>query len=443
MDLFSLAEEKNTNRKPLAVRMRPQKLSELAGQEHLLSPDSFLRRMIQADTLPSLVLYGPSGTGKTTLAELIATTTGAVFERLNAVTAGTADLRKELAAAQERRQLYGKATILFVDEFHRFNKAQQDVLLPYVEDGRITLIGATTENPYFEINGPLLSRMRVLRLKPLTPQQLEALLKRALGDKERGLGKRHLQAEASLWSGITGLAGGDARTALNLLEQCAAMVEDEATLNLAVLEKVADEKLQRFDKNGDAHYDTVSAFIKSMRGSDPDAAVHDLARLLAAGEDLQVIARRIVICAAEDVGNADPQALVLAMAAAEAARFVGLPEARIPLAQAVVYIATAPKSNASYLAIDAALGDVRHQECGSVPLHLRDAHYRGAAQFGHGAEYRYSHDFPGHWVEQEYLPEPLQGRRYYEAALGPEKTRWDETKRRQGRAEGTGTRVTE
>ena len=443
MDLFSLAEEKNTNRKPLAVRMRPQKLSELAGQEHLLSPDSFLRRMIQADTLPSLVLYGPSGTGKTTLAELIATTTGAVFERLNAVTAGTADLRKELAAAQERRQLYGKATILFVDEFHRFNKAQQDVLLPYVEDGRITLIGATTENPYFEINGPFLSRMRVLRLKPLTPQQLEALLKRALEDKERGLGKRHLQAEASLWSGITGLGGGDARTALNLLEQCAAMVEDEATLNLAVLEKVADEKLQRFDKNGDAHYDTVSAFIKSMRGSDPDAAVHYLARLLAAGEDLQFIARRIVICAAEDVGNADPQALVLAMAAAEAARFVGLPEARIPLAQAVVYIATAPKSNASYLAIDAALGDVRHQECGSVPLHLRDAHYRGAAHFGHGAEYRYSHDFPGHWVEQEYLPEPLQGRRYYEAALGPEKTRWDETKRRQGRAEGTGTRVTE
>ena len=324
MDLFSLAEEKNTNRKPLAVRMRPQKLSELAGQEHLLSPDSFLRRMIQADTLPSLVLYGPSGTGKTTLAELIATTTGAVFERLNAVTAGTADLRKELAAAQERRQLYGKATILFVDEFHRFNKAQQDVLLPYVEDGRITLIGATTENPYFEINGPLLSRMRVLRLKPLTPQQLEALLKRALEDKERGLGKRHLQAEASLWSGITGLAGGDARTALNLLEQCAAMVEDEATLNLAVLEKVADEKLQRFDKNGDAHYDTVSAFIKSMRGSDPDAAVHYLARLLAAGEDLQFIARRIVICAAEDVGNADPQALVLAMAAAKM-----LPEARI------------------------------------------------------------------------------------------------------------------
>ncbi|MEA4834823.1 MAG: replication-associated recombination protein A [Anaeromusa sp.] len=443
MDLFSLAEEKNTKRKPLAVRMRPQKLSELAGQEHLLSPDSFLRRMIQADTLPSLVLYGPSGTGKTTLAELIATTTGAVFERLNAVTAGTADLRKELAAAQERRQLYGKATILFVDEVHRFNKAQQDVLLPYVEDGRITLIGATTENPYFEINGPLLSRMRVLRLKPLTPQQLEALLKRALEDKERGLGKRHLQAEASLWSGITGLAGGDARTALNLLEQCAAMVEDEATLNLAVLEKVADEKLQRFDKNGDAHYDTVSAFIKSMRGSDPDAAVHYLARLLAAGEDLQFIARRIVICAAEDVGNADPRALVLAMAAAEAARFVGLPEARIPLAQAVVYIATAPKSNASYLAIDAALGDVRHQECGSVPLHLRDAHYRGAAHFGHGAEYRYSHDFPGHWVDQEYLPEPLQGRRYYEAALGPEKTRWDETKRRQGRAEGTGTRVTE
>lgn len=413
--------------------MRPKTLAEFLGQEHLVGAGSFLLRMMQADTLPSLVLYGPSGTGKTTLAELIASTTGAAFERLNAVSAGTADLRKHLAAAEERRRLYGKSTILFVDEFHRFNKAQQDVLLPFVEDGRVTLVGATTENPYFEINGPLLSRMRVLHLKPLGQPQLQSLLLRALEDENRGLGRRQLTAQPAFWDALTALAGGDARRALNLLEQCAAMVDQGGALTLAVLEAVSDEKMQRFDKGGDLHYDTVSALIKSMRGSDPDAALHYLARLLAAGEDLQFIARRIVICAAEDVGNADPQALPLAMAAAEAARFIGLPEARIPLAQAVVYIATAPKSNASYLAIDAALEDVRRRECGEVPAHLRDAHYRGAASLGHGAGYQYSHDFPGHWSPQTYLPSPLKQTRYYEAAPGPEQARWETTRRLQGR----------
>ncbi len=414
LDLFSAAGSSGADKfEPLAQRMRPRNFDELVGQEEVVGKGRFLRQMIERDQIPSLILYGPPGTGKTTLAQMIAGMTGSAFHRLNAVAAGIQDIRQIVKEAEEQRKYYGKRTIIFIDEIHRFNKSQQDVLLPYVEDGRLVLIGATTENPFFEVNHALLSRVRIVQLKALDGQQLTSILRRALEDKERGLGKLGLKAEDAVLLAMAELGGGDARMSLNLLENAAAMLPEGGELTTELLEQILGERVQRYDKKGDNHYDIVSAFIKSMRGSDPDAALHYLARMLAAGEDVNFIARRMVICAAEDVGNADPMALVLAMSAAQAVQFVGLPEARIPLAEAVTYIASAPKSNAAYLGIDSALSDVRSRNCGQVPRHLRDAHYKGAAKLGHGVDYRYAHDYPGHFVSQQYLPDEIRDKRYY------------------------------
>lgn len=416
MDLFDYAAGRDGGRQaPLAVRMRPHSLEEFVGQSELVGPRGFLARAIRDDHVPSLIFYGPPGTGKTTLAEIIATATGADFVRLNAVTAGVADIRKVVKEAQDKQHYYHKRTILFIDEIHRFNKGQQDALLPYVEDGTITLVGATTETPFFEINPPLLSRAKVVRLETLAEREIAQILQRALTDAQRGLGKSGVTAEKQILTLIARLSGGDARAALNILEQAAALLpSDQSALTEAAVQAVVSDKIQQYDKSGDNHYDVISAFIKSMRGSDPDAALHYLARMLAAGEDVKFIARRVVICAAEDVGNADPQALVLAVAAAQAAQFVGLPEARIPLAQAVTYVACAPKSNAAYVGIDKALADVRTKDCGRVPPHLRDANYHGAAELGHGLDYKYPHDYASGFVVQQYMPDNLAGTVYYQ-----------------------------
>lgn len=420
MDLFSQPSESPSENiavhsfEPLAMRMRPQNFEEFVGQDIIAGKGKPLRQMIERDQIPSLLFFGPPGTGKTTLAEMIAKKTNSDFQKLNAVSSGIADIRKIVEKAADQRRYYQRRTIIFIDEIHRFNKSQQDVLLPYVEDGRLTLIGATTENPYFEVNHALLSRVRVIRLQSLSEAQLVRILRQALLDETRGLGKYQLRCSDEILQAMAGIAGGDARMALNLLEQAAAITQTDGEIDASVLREIVGERLQRYDKNGDNHYDTVSAFIKSMRGSDPDAALHYLARMLAAGEDVNFIARRVAIAAAEDVGNADPQALVLAMAAVQAVQFLGMPEARIPLAQAVTYIASAPKSNAAYLAVDAALADVRSKNCGPVPLHLRDAHYKGAAKLGHGKEYKYPHDYPGHFTRQAYLPGELAGASYYQ-----------------------------
>ena len=417
LDLFSAAAEASgaaNSFEPLAQRMRPKNFNELLGQEEVVGKGRFLRQMIEKDQLPSLILYGPPGTGKTTLAQMIASLTGSAFHRLNAVAAGIQDIRAIVKEAEEQRKYYGKRTIIFIDEIHRFNKSQQDVLLPYVEDGRLILIGATTENPFFEVNHALLSRVRIVQLKALGAGELLRVLRKALSDRERGLGAQEIKASDEVLLALAEVGGGDARMCLNLLENAAAMLPQGGELTVEVLEGILGERVQRYDKKGDNHYDVVSAFIKSMRGSDPDAALHYLARMLAAGEDVKFIARRVVICAAEDVGNADPVALVLANAAAQAVQFLGMPEARIPLAEAVTYIASAPKSNAAYLGVDAALADVRGRNCGQVPLHLRDAHYKGAAKLGHGIDYLYPHDYPGHFTQQQYLPKEIEGRRYYQ-----------------------------
>lgn len=409
--LFATA---GTTKKPLADRMRPEKLQDFIGQESAVGVNSPLRRMIERDMLQSILFYGPPGTGKTTLARVIANTTGDQFVSINAVSSGVPELRKLIAKAQELQRSGLGRTIVFIDEIHRFNKAQQDVLLPYVENGTIILIGATTENPFFEINSPLLSRMKIIRLEKLQPASIKQILQRAITDKEKGFGGS-FTAEDEALDILADFAAGDARSALNMLEQAEFMlpVSGDRVLTAAALKDIIGNAMLRYDKKGDQHYDIVSAFIKSMRGSDVDAALHYLARMIEGGEDLRFIARRIVICAAEDVGLADPNALVVANAAAQAADFVGFPEAQIPLAEAVCYIAKAPKSNAAYAGIAAARADLKKRNCGSVPKHLRDAHYPGASSLGHGDGYKYPHHFPGGWVAQQYLPDELTGVRYY------------------------------
>lgn len=398
---------------PLAVRMRPRSLDHFFGQEQVVGPGTFLRSMIEEDKVPSLLLYGPSGTGKTTLAKIISELTSSRFVMLNATNVGIGELRSTIEEAIRIRNSLQQRTILFLDEIHRFNKSQQDVLLPSVESGQIILIGATTENPFFEVNRPLLSRLRLLTLERLDATALVAILRRALTDEEYGLGKKALIVTDDLLEDIGRFVDGDARMALNILEQVGAMVRSGGEITIETVEKVLGRRVYRYDKKGNNHYDVISAFIKSMRGSDPDAVLYYLARMIEAGEDPVFIARRIVICAAEDVGLADPQALVVANAAAQASHMVGLPEARIILSEAALYIALAPKSNSAYVGIDAAIHAVRHKEQGEVPKHLRDAHYGGAKQLGHGVGYRYAQDYPNGYVVQQYLPDALVDEQFY------------------------------
>ena len=409
--LFDL--EPTNGYEPLPVRMRPTKLDHLYGQEKAVGKGTFLRAMVEKDTIPSMLFYGPCGTGKTTLAGIIAKVSNSHFVNLNATNAGIGELRNIIEDARKRVRSLQQRTILFLDEIHRFNKSQQDVLLPCVEDGTIILIGATTENPFFEVNRPLLSRLRLITLEALTPKAIGQILRRAITDEEVGLGKRRLQVTDEVLEDVGIFVNGDGRMALNILEQAAAMVPDEGTITIEVLEKVVGRRIYTYDKKGDSHYDTISAFIKSMRGSDVQATVHYLARMIEAGEDPNFIARRIVICAAEDVGLADPQALILANAAAQATHMVGFPEARIILSEAACYVALAPKSNSAYLAIDAAIADVRHKDCGQVPDHLKDSHYSGASKLGHGNTYKYAHNYPNGYVKQQYLPTPLMDASYY------------------------------
>lgn len=419
MDLFEyMSEKKSKEESPLASRMRPKQLNEIVGQQHILGEDKLLYRAIKADKLQSLIFYGPPGTGKTTIAKVIAHTTKAHFITLNATTCGKSEIIKAVEEARTQRGMTGKKTIIFIDEIHRFNKAQQDALLPYTEDGTLVLIGATTENPYFEVNRALISRSLVFELKPLGIEDIKSIIKEAVYNKERGLGAYHAEIEEDALEYIAMRTCGDARNALNAIElavMTSAKGADGIThITVAVLEECMQKKALVYDKKGDNHYDVISAFIKSMRGSDPDAAVHYLARMIAAGEDPKFIARRIVICASEDVGNADPQALVVATNAMLAIERIGMPEGRIILSQAATYVATAPKSNASYIAINRALADVEHCDIGTVPSHLRDAHYSGAKELEHGQGYLYAHDYPHHYVEQQYLPDKLQGKVYYE-----------------------------
>ena len=427
MDLFDYMRS-NTQEKeaPLASRMRPTALDEVVGQRHIIGKDKLLYRAIQADQLGSLIFYGPPGTGKTTLARVIANTTKAEFRQLNATMAGKKDMEEAVKAAKDALGMYGRKTILFVDEIHRFNKSQQDYLLPYVEDGTLILIGATTENPYFEVNSALLSRSRIFELKALEPDEIKELLYRAVSDDRRGMGSYRAVLHEDAAGFLAEVSGGDARGALNALELGVMTTERSADGMIHVTLDVAQECIQkravRYDKDGDNHYDTISAFIKSMRGSDPDAAVYYLARMLYAGEDIKFIARRIMICASEDVGNADPQALCVAVSAAQAVERIGMPEAQIILSQAVTYVACAPKSNAACNAVFAAMGAVRDQRAMPVPAHLQDAHYRGAKDLGHGTGYKYAHDYPNHYVRQQYLPDGLAGQRFYEPTeMGYEK----------------------
>jgi len=418
MELFRQSREASLRREaPLAARMRPETLDEVVGQAHLLGPGRLLRRAIEQDVLTSVILYGPPGTGKTSIAHVIAQATRAHFETINAVTAGVADLRRTIEQARDRRTLSGTRTILFIDEIHRFNKAQQDALLPFVEDGTVTLIGATTENPFFEVTSTLVSRSRIFVLEPLTAEDLLKILSRAVSDP-RGLGPDRVELSDDAARYIAGVANGDARAALNVLEAAALAAPPAADglrrISLTVAEEAGQRRALLYGGDGDAHYDMISAFIKSIRGSDPDAAVYWLARMLAAGEDPRFIARRVVVHAAEDVGLADPQALVVAVAAAHAVEFVGLPEARIPMTEAVIYLATAPKSNATVTAISRAWHDVEHEETRAVPRHLRDASYPGAARLGHGRGYEYPHDHPGGFVAQQYMPDNVKDRTYYE-----------------------------
>ncbi len=419
MDLFDYMRENSMkDNSPLAQRMRPRNLDEVVGQRHIIGPDKLLYRAIKADKLSSIIFYGPPGTGKTTLAKVIANTTSADFRQINATVAGKKDMEDVVAAAKNNMGMYGRKTILFVDEIHRFNKGQQDYLLPFVEDGTLILIGATTENPYFEVNSALISRSIIFELKALEKEDILSLIHTAVYDKERGMGAYDAVIDAAAAEFLADIANGDARNALNAVE-LGIMSTNRADdgkihITLEVAEECIQKRVIRYDKTGDNHYDTVSAFIKSMRGSDPDAALYYLARMLYAGEDIKFIARRIMICASEDVGNADPQALVVAVSACEAVERIGMPEAQIILAQAVTYIATAPKSNASYLGIDKAMAQVAGEKTAVIPPHLQDAHYKSAAKLGHGTGYLYAHDYPMHYVKQQYLPDTLVGRRFYE-----------------------------
>ncbi len=419
MDIFEyMRKERSKKESPLAVRMRPRTLDEMVGQTHIIGKDRLLYRAIKADKLSSLIFYGPPGTGKTTLAKVIANTTSAQFVQMNATTSGKKDMERAVDQAKDALGMYGSRTILFIDEIHRFNKAQQDYLLPYVEDGTVILIGATTENPYFEVNSALISRSKIFRLEPLSREDIVSLIKTAVYDEERGMGVYGASITDEAADFIADMAAGDARAALNAVELGVMTTEPGEDGKILIDLETAGECIQRkvlgYDKNGDNHYDVISAFIKSMRGSDPDAAAYYLARMLDAGEDPRFIARRIMICASEDVGNADPKALPLAVAASLATERIGLPEARIILAQAAIYVAGAPKSNASYLAIDKAMETVRHGKTAAVPPHLRDGHYSGAAEFGHGIGYKYAHDYPEHYVRQQYLPDAITGDRFYE-----------------------------
>ncbi len=418
MDLFEYARTKTMKSEaPLASRIRPRTLEEVVGQAHIIGKDKLLYRAISADKLSSLIFYGPPGTGKTTLARVIANTTSAEFTQINATVAGKKDMEEVVKAAKDNLGMYGKKTILFVDEIHRFNKSQQDYLLPFVEDGTLILIGATTENPYFEVNSALISRSVVFELRPLEKEDIRVLINRAVYDTERGMGAYNAAIDEDAADFLADICGGDARAALNAVELGVLTTAPGADGTIRITLDVASECIQkravRYDKNGDSHYDTVSAFIKSMRGSDPDAAVYYLARMLYAGESVTFIARRIMICASEDVGNADPQALQVAVAAAQAVERIGMPEAQLILSQAVLYMASAPKSNSADKAIAEAMRAVRERPA-AVPVHLCDSHYKGAAKLGRGIGYEYAHDYPKHFSKQQYLPDELVGRRFYE-----------------------------
>lgn len=456
MDIFEYAHQNRIKKEaPLASRLRPETLEEFVGQKHILSEGSHLYRSIKADRLSSVIFYGPSGTGKTTLARVIANATSADFKQINATVAGKKDMVEVVEQAKTNLAAYGRKTILFVDEIHRFNKAQQDYLLPFVEDGTVTLIGATTENPYFEVNGALISRSTIYELKPLEHQDICTIIHRAVYDKEKGMGAYAAVIDADAVDFLADFSGGDARIALNAIELAILTTppsdvsgisrefggqyeKGQMAIHLTtdVVAECIQKKNLRYDKDGDNHYDTISAFIKSMRGSDPDAAIYYLAKMLYAGEDVDFIARRVMICAAEDVGCADPRALQIAVAAQQAVHVLGMPEARIPLAEAVIYIAGAPKSNSAIEAIDKAMAVVKKTDIRSVPPHLQDAHYSGAAKLGHGLDYKYAHAYPEHYVKQQYLPDEIINEQfYYPGVLGYEKNMKDRLERLKNRNE--------
>ena len=428
MDIFEYMREQNMqNESPLASRLRPISLDEVVGQQHIIGKDKLLYRAIKADKLSSIIFYGPPGTGKTTLAKVIANTTKADFLSINATAAGKKDMEEVVEKAKQAQGMYGRKTILFIDEIHRFNKGQQDYLLPFVEDGTLILIGATTENPYFEVNGALLSRSVIFEFKALEKEDIKTLLNRAVTDNERGMGAYNAVLEEDAADFLADISNGDARAALTAIELGVLTTEPGEDGKIHITLEIAQECIQkravRYDKSGDNHYDTISAFIKSIRGSDPDAAVYYLAKMLYAGEDIKFIARRMMISAAEDVGNADPNALTVAVSAAQAVERIGMPEARIILAEAATYLASAPKSNASYMAVARATQAVEQTQNASVPVHLQDAHYKGSAKLGHGQGYLYAHDYPNHYVKQQYLPDALKDEVFYEPTdIGYEKT---------------------